>query len=45
MEAAPMASSSNPSPSTLHTTEDGEENSGDEDENDEMLDPRVKVNL
>lgn len=45
LEAAPMASSSNPSPSTLHTTEDGEENSGDEDENDEMLDPRVKVNL
>ncbi|XP_031562144.1 SH3 domain-binding protein 5-like [Actinia tenebrosa] len=40
-----MASSPNPSPSTLNNTEDGEENSGDEDETDEMLDPRVKVEL
>ena len=38
-----MASSSNPSLSTVNNTEDGEETSGDEEENDEMLDPRVKV--
>jgi hypothetical protein len=40
-----MASSLTPSTSTLNSTEGAEENSEDEDDTNEMLDPRVKVHV